>query len=211
MPALLRLRPNYQLTPCLLYLNLLVFVIMALSSWQWLWFDNATLVRFGGNFGPLTLSGQWWRLLSAVFVHAGLLHFLFNQMVLTQVGQFLEPLLGPWRMLALYLCTGLLASLTSLIWHLDAPVISIGASGAIFGLYGFFTRLLLSNLFSRRFRDAFLKGTLVFIGLNLAIGLLGFIDNAAHLGGLISGLLLGQLSLGRLKRRLRQGANKPQD
>lgn len=201
---LLTPRPGYQLTPILIWANVSVFLLMVLSSQQLLWFQSIDLIRFGANHGPLTAGGQWWRLLSSVFVHAGLLHLLFNAFVLANIGLFLEPLLGRWRLLALYLAAGLSASLGSLWWHSQQPVVSIGASGAIFGLYGFFVVLMIGGLFTKAFSQQFLKGTLAFIVINLLIGLLGFIDNAAHIAGLSSGALLGLLALPSLKRRHRR-------
>ena len=199
---LLTPRPNYRLTPWLIWLNGGIYLLLILMTGDWLWFSAADLARMGGNFGPLTLNGQWWRLLSALFIHAGLLHLLFNCLILANIGLFLEPLLGRWRLLLLYLTTGLFGSLASLLWHLEQPVVSIGASGAIFGLYGFFLVLMLGKLFTPAFSKQFLKGTLVFILINLAIGMLGFIDNAAHLGGLLSGALIGLIWLPQLKKRL---------
>ncbi|MEX1057618.1 MAG: rhomboid family intramembrane serine protease, partial [Natronospirillum sp.] len=157
------------------------------------------------NFGPWTADGQWWRLLSSVFLHGGLLHLVFNCIILANIGTFLEPLLGRWLYTLLYMVTGIVASLTSLMFNFG--VVSVGASGAIFGLYGFFMALLLSNLFKREFRNQFLKGTLVFIGINLALGFtVGMIDNAAHIGGLISGFVLGLIGLPFIKQRAERQA-----
>ncbi|WP_449401420.1 rhomboid family intramembrane serine protease [Chryseobacterium wanjuense] len=86
---------------------------------------------------------------------------------------------------------GILASLVSLFWH-DATV-SIGASGAIFGMYGLFMALMVFKIFTPEFSKAFLLSTLVFVGINLLMGLAGGIDNAAHIGGLLSGFILGIL------------------
>jgi membrane associated rhomboid family serine protease len=97
-----------------------------------------------------------------------------------------------------YLVTGLLASATSLWWH--HAVVSVGASGAIFGLYGTFLALLVTQVFPKEFSKAFLTSTLFFVGYNLVMGLAGGIDNAAHIGGLVSGFCIGLLLSPRLKR-----------
>ncbi len=81
-------------------------------------------------------------------------------------------------------------------------MISVGASGAIFGLYGFVLACLLMKIFSPEFGRIFLIITLVFVGISLIMGLMGGIDNAAHIGGLVSGFLIGIITLGKLKKEL---------
>ncbi len=192
-------RPGYWLTPGIIYLNAAIFLLVAAYTGQVLWFPARELVVLGGNFGPLTLDGEWWRLITSVFLHGGLMHLAFNVIVLANIGVFLEPLLGWVSYAIVYLLTGILASLTSLAFNND--VVSVGASGAIFGMYGFFLALLTTRLFKPEFRSLFLRNTLGFVGLNIAIGFMGPIDNAAHMGGLVSGFLLGYLWLPYIKRR----------
>lgn len=121
------------------------------------------------------------------------------------VGLFLEPQIGKTRYAVLYVCTGILASLTSLYFH-DATV-SIGASGAIFGLYGTFLALLLTGIFPKEISKGFLASTLVFIIYNLIVGFAGTgIDNFAHLGGLISGFIIGLFLSPALKREKESGS-----
>jgi membrane associated rhomboid family serine protease len=117
------------------------------------------------------------------------MHLVFNMYGLLFVGIFLEPLLGRIKHLIAYLMTGILASCAS-IWWFDATV-SVGASGAIFGLYGVFLALLLTKVYPPDFSKAFLASISIFIGYNLLMGLGGGIDNAAHIGGLLSGFALG--------------------
>jgi rhomboid protease GluP len=128
-------------------------------------------------------------LLTAIFVHAGLMHLLLNMYGLLFVGLFLEPVLGGWRFAIYYLATGLLASITSLKVHPD--LVGVGASGAIFGMYGVFLACLLTGVFPPGMKKAFLLSTLIFVGANLVMGLSGNIDNAAHIGGLVAGFLIG--------------------
>lgn len=148
-------------------------------------------MQWGANFGPLTKNGEWWRLLTCTFLHGGIMHLFTNMYGLLFVGIFLEPLLGRKYFLIIYLVNGILASLASLFWH-DTTV-SIGASGAIFGMYGLFISFMLFKIFTPEFSKAFLLSTLVFVGINLLMGLTGGIDNAAHIGGLISGFIIGIL------------------
>ncbi|MCH8531812.1 MAG: rhomboid family intramembrane serine protease [Saccharospirillum sp.] len=192
-------RPGYWLTPLIIYLNTGIFLLVALMTQSILWFPARELIILGGNFGPLTVDGQWWRLLSSVFLHGGLLHLVFNAIVLANIGIFLEPLLGRRSFAVVYLTTGILASLTSLMFNFG--VVSVGASGAIFGMYGFFVALLTTNLFKPEFRNTFLRNTLGFIVLNIAIGFFGPIDNAAHIGGLVSGFILGFVWLPAIRKR----------
>lgn len=126
-----------------------------------------------------------------MFLHGGIMHILFNMYGLLFVGVFLEPLLGRIKYAIVYLVTGLLASIASIWWH--PATVSVGASGAIFGLYGVFFALLTTNLFPKDFKKSFLISTSIFIGFNLLYGLMGNIDNVAHVGGLLSGLLIGYI------------------
>lgn len=195
---------GYWLTPVIVYLNAAIFALTVLYTGTVMSFDPRALVMLGANYEPFTVAGQWWRLLTSVFLHGGLLHLVFNMIVLANIGIFLEPVLGRWSYAIVYLLTGLLASLTSLMFNVGA--VSVGASGAIFGLYGFFLALLTTKLFKPEFRNAFLRNTLGFIAINVAIGfMIGPIDNAAHLGGLLSGFVLGYLWLPLVKRRAIQG------
>lgn len=191
---------GYWLTPAIIYINAALFVLVALYTQSIMWFPARELVVLGGNFGPLTVDGQWWRLLTSVFLHGGLLHLIFNAVVLANIGIFLEPLLGRVSFAIVYLITGVLASLTSLMFNYG--VVSVGASGAIFGMYGFFLALLTTKLFRPEFRTTFLKNTLGFVALNIAIGFFGPIDNAAHMGGLVSGFILGYLWLPFVRKRM---------
>lgn len=137
----------------------------------------------------MTLAGEWWRLLTCCFEHIGLMHLLLNMYALAMVGVYLEPLLGRGRMLVLYGVTGVCASLASLWWHEN--IISAGASGAIFGLYGVFLALLMTDLIHKEVRKNLLSSIGIFVVYNLIYGLKGGVDNAAHIGGLVSGLVLG--------------------
>lgn len=188
--ALLRPRRGYLTTPLLLDACLLVFLLMALSGANVMRPAGADLLAWGANHGPLTLAqGQWWRLLSSAFVHIGVLHLLFNLYALLNIGLLLEPRIGPLRLGLAYLLTAAGGSLASLWWH-DYTV-SAGASGAIFGLYGVFLALLTTSVVEAEVRRPLLSSIGAFVVYNLMFGLIGNIDNAAHLGGLLSGVLVG--------------------
>ncbi|WP_184549054.1 rhomboid family protein [Mucilaginibacter sp. FT3.2] len=195
-------REGYYFTPIIINLNLLIYIVMVCAGLGFITFSSADLLKWGANYRPAIQNGEYWRLLTNVFLHGGLLHVLFNMYGLMFVGIFLESLMGGKRYLSAYLFTGILASIASAWWH--PATVSIGASGAIFGMYGIFLALLTTNLFPSTFKKSFLISTSVFVGYNLLNGLAGGIDNAAHIGGLISGLIIGYALYPSLKRRARE-------
>jgi rhomboid protease GluP len=183
---------NLYITYGIIGINVLVFVLMVLDGVGLFEPSGGDIIRWGGNYGPLTLTGDWWRLLSSVFVHIGIIHIAFNMYAFYMVGVFLEPMLGKTRYIVAYLCTGVFASLASLWWHND-PVPSAGASGAIFGMYGVFLAMLSTNLIPKHIRNGLLQSIGVFIVFNLVYGMKSGVDNSAHVGGLLSGLVIGYL------------------
>jgi len=115
-------------------------------------------------------------------------------------------MLGARTFIITYLCTGIAASLTSIWWHDTQNVVSAGASGAIFGMYGVFLALLSTHLIPEKARKEMLKSIAIFVGFNLLYGLKGGVDNAAHVGGLASGLVAGCfIFLGIKKPVLKRG------
>lgn len=183
--------PPTPLTAGIVAINAAIFVAMVVSGTHILSPDSASLIRWGANFGPKTLDGEWWRLLTSVFIHIGAIHILFNMSVLWDVGRFMERQIGSVRLAVIYLFSGLLASLASLAWN--SFIVSAGASGAVFGVYGSLVALLLRV---RGVPDAALhslrRSALTFLVFNLAFGLVyQGIDMAAHVGGLVSGFLFG--------------------
>ncbi|RYY96606.1 MAG: rhomboid family intramembrane serine protease [Chitinophagaceae bacterium] len=192
---------GYWVTYGLIALNVLVFIAMVIAGAGIFEPKGEALLTWGANFAPYTLGGQPWRLLSACFVHIGILHLALNMYGLYQLGTFLEPILGRLRFVLAYLATGLLSSLASLWWHHGEPVVSAGASGAIFGLFGLFLALLTTDLLPKNTREQLLKSVGLVIVINLAYGLKGGIDNSAHIGGLVSGFAAGYALLPSLRRK----------
>ena len=190
---------GFFITPIIIYLNILMFLVMVFAGLGVIAFKGQDLLSWGANFRPSTTNGEWWRLLTSAFLHGGLMHLAANMYGLAVVGSFLEPLLGRTKYLLAYLLTGILASCSSLWWY-DATV-SVGASGAIFGLYGLFLALLVTKMFPPDFEKAFLASTIIFIGYNLLMGFNGGIDNAAHIGGLASGFVVGLILYPTLKNQ----------
>lgn len=182
-------RIGYTITPIIVDINILIFILMVVSGANILIPDNQVLLRWGANLRPLVLEGQWWRLFTCVFIHAGILHLVLNMYALIYIGLLLEPYLGKFKFAIAYLITGVLASVTSIYWH--AFTVSIGASGAIFGMYGIFLSMLTTNFIDKKIRGPLLSSIGVFVLLNLMNGAKAGIDNAAHIGGLISGVIIG--------------------
>ncbi|TGE22431.1 rhomboid family intramembrane serine protease [Hymenobacter aquaticus] len=182
------------ITPLLLLLNALVFGLMVAGGANVFQPQAAILIAWGSNFSPLTLHGQPWRLLTSCFLHGGLAHLLLNSLALLFLGRITESLVGPGRLLLFYLLSGVGGSLTSVWWH-TRGINSVGASGAIFGLYGLLLALAVTGAVpqSRQQRYGLLWLVLLLVPSQLEAGLLGSTttDNAAHLGGLLTGSLLG--------------------
>lgn len=175
-------------------INAAVFLGMALAGSTVMEFSPQETIRWGANWGPLTLSGEWWRLFTCVFVHGGIIHIAFNMWCLWNLGALAESLYGLWTYAAIYLICGVGSSLTSVAWHPSGP--SVGASGAIFGLAGALLAAFKLGEFS--VPRAALSGTLrslgAFVFYNLVFGAaMPGIDNAAHIGGLITGLIVGAI------------------
>jgi len=179
-------------TPVLIGLNTLVFVAMVAMGVSILNPTAQDVLSWGANFGPATLSGEWWRLLSAMFLHFGILHLALNMWCLWSLGRLSEGLMNRGTFLLLYLFSGIGGGLLSLAWH--PMVISAGASGAVFGVAGglaalFYVRNVQAPTAAMK---KSLASVAIFILYNLVYGVTRpGIDNAAHLGGLAVGLAVG--------------------
>jgi rhomboid protease GluP len=133
-------------------------------------------------FGPLVDSGEVWRLFTVALVHGGLTHLFFNMFSLLVLGNPIEAALGKARFLVIFFASLLTGSLAS-IYLTNELYVSVGASGAIFGLFGAF--IAMRNRISEGARDIY-----VIVGLNFVFGfILGGVDWRAHLGGLVGGYL----------------------
>lgn len=173
-------------------LNAAVFLLMAVKGVNIMAPETQDLVDWGANYKPLTLDGQWWRLLTSCFLHIGILHLAVNMYSLLSVGILLENMLGRAQYLIAYLACGLAGSAASLWWH--EATVSAGASGAIFGMFGlFYGWVTTSHRLSSAEKKAQLASAGTFLAFNLFMGLSGRIDNAAHIGGLIGGIIIGLL------------------
>jgi rhomboid protease GluP len=181
-------------TPLLIILNVLVFAGMVGSGVSAFGPSIESLLQWGANFGPLTLSGEWWRLLTCTFIHIGAMHLAVNMYVLWDAGRVVERLIGHAGFLALYIGAGLLGSEASVAW--DPLVVSAGASGSVFGVYGALIGVVLRQHESIPMGPlrALRNSALAFLIYNFVYGIGGEgIDVAAHVGGLVGGFVMGLL------------------
>ena len=179
--------------------GLLTMLIVACSGWVF-WRTNSLtdvsavdLLKYGGNFKSLTFAGEEWRLWSSTFLHGGVIHLLTNMLCLCSFGPLLERLCGHVKFLSLYVIAALGSSVVSMKFNGD--VVSIGASGAIFGIFGSLMVyvVVMKNRFGLTTDSVwtYLKDAMIFGGVNLIYSLQPGIDMSAHLGGLLYGALAG--------------------
>ena len=180
-----------SLTTLLVGINVTVFVLMALTGVSPLTASTPQLLRWGANWGPLSLGPQPWRMLTSNYVHGGLIHIFFNMWCLLNLGALAERVFDRWTYVLIYTASGLAGSLASLWWH--PMVVGVGASGAIFGMAGaLIAALYLGKLpIPKEAVKSTMKSLLSFAAYNLLFGLSAGIDNAAHVGGLLGGFALG--------------------
>ena len=188
---LARATPKIWVTPTLIGINVLVLLANVALGVDLLAPKVADLAAWGGNYLPLTLL-QPWRLMTATVLHGGIVHLAFNMWALWSLGRLAERFYGNKQFLIIYLLSGLFASLASLFFAARTGV-SVGASGAIFGVVG----ALLAAIYTKQSKlpssmvTALRASLLPFIAFSLIMGFAtGHIDNAAHLGGLAAGFVL---------------------
>lgn len=189
---LVELTPRVYVTPVLIGVNVLIFVAMAVSGVSFTSPAIADLVRWGADYGPQTLAGQWWRLFTCMFIHIGILHILLNMWALYAAGPLVERMIGNVGFLLMYIMAGLCGSLASLFWNPIA--VSAGASGAVFGIFGCLLGLVLRGKGSipTQTLSQLRSSGVSFLVINLVIGMVvPNIGMAAHLGGLAGGFLCG--------------------
>jgi rhomboid protease GluP len=180
------------ITTTLIGMNVAVYVAMVLTGVPPVEPLIPQLLKWGANYGPLSLGPDPWRILASTYVHAGIIHIALNMWCLWNLGFLAERIFDPWTYVLTYTFCGLAGSLSGLWWHPRS--VGVGASGAIFGLAGaLIAALYLGDLpISRQAIQGTLRSLLVFAGYNLFFGAaVPGIDNSAHMGGLVAGLALG--------------------
>ena len=200
-------------TYILVGINCAVYLLMDLTGVSPIMPHTEDLYRWGANnAGAVLLNGEWWRIITAMFVHGGILHIALNMWCLWNLALLAEPLMGTFGVIAAYLLTGAAGNLLSTFWNFLHPIreggaivfpVGVGASGAVFGIAGALivllktTRLPVPHLELKKLRRSviyFAVINLVF-GLSINVGTAHYgagiaVDNFAHLGGCASGLLL---------------------
>lgn len=184
-------RDKYMmLTNILIAINLLVFLISAWISKNIFDIDIYTLIIMGAKVNSLIDKGQVWRLITCAFLHGGLIHIFFNMYALKILGPEIEYVYGKVKYLVIYLLSAIAASIFSYIFGPQS--VSVGASGAIFGLFG--AMLIFGIKHRKQMGKAYMMNILQVIFVNVIIGISSSnIDNAAHFGGLIVGALIALL------------------
>lgn len=180
-----------------------LLILIAIGFGFQLWLGD-TATALGANYGPAVRDGQYWRLVTSMFLHGGFLHLILNAWALYQLAGLFELLLGSGRLLVVYFVSGIAGSLASVLWR-DVP--SVGASGAIFGVMGALIAFLLKrreNLTPQA--KSLLMQLVIWAGINVFLGAsTPGIDNAAHLGGCAAGLAIGFFLRDRPRYQLEPG------
>ncbi|WP_029276404.1 rhomboid family intramembrane serine protease [Carnobacterium jeotgali] len=167
-----------------LAIQILAFILMTLDGGST---NMVTLLKYGAKFNPYIVLGEWWRLITPMFLHIGFIHLLMNSVILYYLGEQLEGMFGHLRFAGIYLLSGIAGNLASFAF---SDSLSAGASTALFGLFG--STIMLGQTFKhnpaiQQMAKSF--GTLIII--NIVFGVFSSsIDMAGHLGGLLGGFLI---------------------
>ncbi len=178
--------PRFSVTTVLVLVNVIAYIWEVTSGTDFT--SNRSLIEHGALLGILvTQYGQWWRIITGGFLHGGIAHIALNMFALYQLGRFVEAMLGPWRMLAIYAIS--LVGGGYAVAYFAPNDVTVGASGAIFGLFG---ALLGIGVRMGKAGRGLISQTLPILVINLAFTFaVPFISKAGHLGGLVSGFVAG--------------------
>lgn len=177
---------KYKITYSIMLINILIYLLEVINSRNFFSIDIYTLVEMGAKFNILIEYGEYYRLITAAFLHAGIIHLFFNMSALNIIGKEVEEVYGTKKYIFIYIFSLLGASVFSYIF---SEGISVGASGAIFGLLGAMLAFGLKN--RKKIGRAYIKNIIETIILNIIIGItISNIDNFAHMGGLIFGFII---------------------
>lgn len=185
---------RYKLTYTIIILNVIVYIFSAFYSKSIIDMNLEVLVDMGALYGPWTVLGnEWWRLGSAMFLHGGMTHILMNMFSLYLIGRGAEMYFDTKSYISIYLFSGLVGGLLSLYVHPNS--VGVGASGAIFGVFGALAGFFLAHKDEiATHSKKFMKDFAIIIGINLVIGFsIESVDVSAHFGGLVVGFIGGFL------------------
>lgn len=184
------------ITIALISVNVIMYIITAILSGDIMDSDIRVLIFLGAKVNELICSGEYYRLITAMFLHGGLMHLLLNMYALNALGPFVEKVYGSAKYVIIYFVAGIVSSIFS---YMFSEGISIGASGAIFGLFG--AVLIFSLKMKDRVGKGMLKNIVSVIGINIFIGIsIPNIDNLAHLGGLVGGILISLMFKNKIEQ-----------
>lgn len=176
-----------RFTHALLFINVLIFLILELNGGS---MDIETLIHYGAKYNPAIVAGEWWRIISSMFLHIGALHLFMNMLAVYYLGTAVERIYGSGRFIIIYFLAGIIGSLTSFAFNTH---VSAGASGALFGLFG--ALLYFGVIYKNLFYQTMGKSVIFILLINLAFGfLVPQIDMGAHLGGLIGGFVAAAIT-----------------
>jgi membrane associated rhomboid family serine protease/Tfp pilus assembly protein PilF len=184
-------RRRFGVARILILANIAVFAVMCLRGASPLSPTSKDGLDMGANYGPLVAAGEWWRLITAAFVHFGVLHLALNMYALNPLS-ILERPFGTRGFLYVYIASALGASVSSVLFH--PGNVSAGASGAIFGLDGGLLAFALTHrqLMAPQVFRPVIRSILITITINVGLGFtVGFVDNAGHIGGLVTKFVAG--------------------
>ncbi|HLR62403.1 MAG TPA: rhomboid family intramembrane serine protease [Lentibacillus sp.] len=171
------------LTYFLLAVNIFIFLLLELNGKST---STETLIKFGAKYNPAIIeNGEWWRIVTSMFLHIGIFHILMNMLAVYYLGTVVERIYGSFRFLIIYFLAGIGGGLASFAFTTN---VSAGASGALFGLFG--ALLFFGCIHKRIFFQTMGMNLLFIIGINIVFGLIvPQVDNGAHMGGLITGFV----------------------
>lgn len=185
---------NPYITPVNITLVIVNVIVFFVSDIVAKFAGNDYVFVAGAMFPPAVLYGQWYRLITCTFLHSGIGHLVNNMLLLVCLGSYLERSIGKVKYLVFYFVTGLIGSMASMGWMIFSGDIawSVGASGVVFAVIGALLWMIIRN--RGRFQDLSISRFVIMIVLSLYYGFSSAgVDNAAHVGGLIAGFLLGIL------------------
>jgi len=182
------------MTMSILLLNVVMYLLTVIFGGGNLWNggSTSTLIQFGAQYGPMVSRGEWYRLVTANFLHGGLMHIFFNSYALFYFGFVVEKIYTSPKFISVYLLTGVAGNLLTQLFYTDVP--SVGASGAIFGLVGLLFAAGISGRMRGRLGGFAGTALLPMILINLFLGFsVPGINNLAHIGGLAAGFGMGMI------------------
>jgi rhomboid protease GluP len=182
---------DHEVTFTLIGIHLLVFLIMVFNGVDYVNPSVKDIIAWGGNLKLNVTGGEWWRLITASFVHIGILPLLVNMSGLYFIGLVVEPILGKLKFLIAYLCTGVIAGLASILWIEEG--VTAGAAGAVLAMYGVLLAFATTSYINKKFLKVWAVGIAAYIIFNVFMGMRGANDNAADIGGFIAGICVGYL------------------